>query len=115
MRTLHLPNLVVKALVGDSHNPYFKQQVFQEFVGDKVDFLFIDGDHSESGVTADFYDYKMLVREGGIIAFHDVIKSQPVPGNQVFNFWETIKTQYRYEEFIDDADQCGFGIGILYV
>jgi predicted O-methyltransferase YrrM len=106
---------VVKALVGDSHDPDFKQKVFQEFDGEKLDFLFIDGDHSEGGVRADFNDYKELVRVGGIIAFHDVIKNQPVPGNQVFNFWEPIKKQYRYEEFIDDKNQCGFGIGIVYV
>lgn len=106
---------MVKALVGDSHAPDFKQTVFQEFGGEKVDFLFIDGDHSEQGVRADFNDYKELVREGGIIAFHDVIKNQPVPGNQVFNFWEPVKQQYRHEEFIDDTSQCGFGIGIVYV
>jgi predicted O-methyltransferase YrrM len=105
----------VKALSGDSHSPDFKHQVYQEFAGAKVDFLFIDGDHSEQGVKADFHDYKGLVRKGGIIAFHDILKNQPVPGNQVYYFWEAIKTQYRHEAFIDDVNQCGFGIGILHV
>ena len=106
---------VVKALIGDSHDPAFKHQVEQEFAGEKVDFLFIDGDHSEQGVEADFNNFKNLVREGGIIAFHDVIQNQPLSANQVYYFWERIKTQYRHEEFIDSADQCGFGIGLLYV
>jgi hypothetical protein len=36
-----------------------------------VDFLFIDGDHSESGVRADLRAFAPLVHEGGIVAGHD--------------------------------------------
>jgi predicted O-methyltransferase YrrM len=39
----------------------------------KVDFLFIDADHSYEGVKKDFEMYSPLVRKGGIIAFHDII------------------------------------------
>jgi predicted O-methyltransferase YrrM len=41
--------------------------------GRKVDFLFIDADHSYEGVKKDFEMYSPLVRKGGIIAFHDII------------------------------------------
>lgn len=105
----------VRALTGNSHDPEFKQQVYNEFNGEKVDFLFIDGDHSEQGVKSDFYDYKDLVRSGGIIAFHDILQSQPVEGNQVYYFWNDIKNEYKHEEFVNDFRQCGFGIGLLYV
>lgn len=93
----------IKALTGNSHDPAFKQQVYNEFTAAKVDFLFIDGDHSEQGVKSDFYDYKDLVRPGGIGAFHAILKNQPVAGNQVYNFWESIKHQYKHEEFVDDS------------
>jgi len=105
----------VRALTGNSHDSGFREQVYETFGDEKIDFLFIDGDHSAEGVKSDFYDYKDLVRSGGIIAFHDILKNQPVEGNQVYYFWETIKMQYSYQEFIDDPKQCGFGIGILFV
>ncbi len=37
-----------------------------------ADFLFIDGDHSHAGVTTDFRNYRDLVRNGGLVAFHDI-------------------------------------------
>lgn len=37
----------------------------------KIDLLFIDGDHSYSGVTADFVMYSDLVNVGGYIVFDD--------------------------------------------
>ena len=39
----------------------------------KIDVLFIDGDHSYEGVKKDWEMYGPLVREGGIIAFHDAL------------------------------------------
>ena len=36
-----------------------------------IDFLFIDGDHSKSGVMADFNNYSSFVPVGGIIVFDD--------------------------------------------
>ena len=105
----------VVALEGDSHDDEFMKSVHREFENEKLDFLFIDGDHTEKGVEADFYNYKDMVRKGGIIAFHDILQNQPVEGNQVYYFWKKVKDKYKHEEFVDDADQCGFGIGILYM
>jgi len=36
-----------------------------------VDLLFIDGDHSYSGVKSDWDNYKFLLRSGSVVAFHD--------------------------------------------
>jgi predicted O-methyltransferase YrrM len=36
-----------------------------------VDFVFIDGDHSERGLLADWQAWSPLVEPGGIIALHD--------------------------------------------
>ena len=103
----------VQLLTGDSHAAAFKQRVAQALNGERVDFLFIDGDHTESGVAQDYNDYREFVRPGGIIAFHDIIENQPLPDNQVFHFWKQVKQGKSVEEFVDDPQQCGFGIGIV--
>jgi predicted O-methyltransferase YrrM len=36
-----------------------------------VDFVFIDGDHSEAGLLADWRAWSALVEPGGIVALHD--------------------------------------------
>lgn len=39
----------------------------------KIDFMFIDGEHSEEQVTAEINKYKPYIRKGGYIAFHDYL------------------------------------------
>jgi predicted O-methyltransferase YrrM len=36
-----------------------------------IDFLFIDGDHSEAGVNQDWEEWHRFVVPGGVVAFHD--------------------------------------------
>lgn len=106
-------NCQVTMLSGNSHEASFKARLAQELNGEKADFLFIDGDHTESGVEADYNDYKEFVRPGGLIAFHDIVEKQPLPTNQVNPFWKRIKVGADVQEFIADPNQCGFGIGLL--
>jgi len=103
----------VTLLTGNSHDAAFKQRVARALDGQKADFIFIDGDHTESGVAQDYNDYKEFVRPGGIIAFHDIVESQPLPDNLVYHFWRKVKPGQVAEEFINDPNQCGFGIGII--
>lgn len=105
----------VSLLSGNSHSPEFKARVARELNGTQVDFLFIDGDHTEPGVTADYLDYKEFVRPGGLIAFHDIVESQPLPINQVYHLWKRLKQVAHVEEFVNDPGQRGFGIGLLHV
>ena len=105
----------VTLLRGDSHTSAFKDRVARQLDGKKADFLFIDGDHTEEGVTADYTGYREFVRPGGIIAFHDIVESQPFPTNQVYNLWKRIRLEQQTEEFIQDPAQSGFGIGIVRV
>jgi predicted O-methyltransferase YrrM len=102
-------------LAGNSHEADFKRRVEKELDGGPVDFLFIDGDHTEKGVTADYDDYRALVRPGGVIAFHDIAERQALPTNQVQHFWRKLKARRATEEFIDDPNQTGYGIGIVRV
>ena len=103
----------VVAISGDTHQAETKEKVSMQLQGKKVDFLFIDGDHTLSGVEADYNDYRSLVRSGGVIAFHDIVDHQSLPANQVQHFWKRLKKEMPCEEFIDDPKQCGFGIGII--
>ena len=84
-----------------------------ELDGQQADFIFIDGDHTIDGVTADYNDYREFARPGGIIAFHDIGESQPLATNQVYHLWKKLKQTTVTEEFVNDSKQCGFGIGIL--
>lgn len=102
-------------LAGDSHDQRFLETVKNSLNGNQVDFLFIDGDHTEEGVKSDYNMYSPLVRSGGIIAFHDILEKQPIPGNQVFYFWEEVKKSTKTEEFVKDHTQTGYGIGIIHV
>jgi predicted O-methyltransferase YrrM len=51
----------------------------QDFVNkvDKINFLFIDGDHSIEGALYDFEHYSPKVVNGGLIAFHDYDARRP--------------------------------------
>lgn len=50
----------------------------KSFVEPTLDFVFIDGDHSESSVRLDWRSWQPVVKPGGVILFHDV--SSPHPG-----------------------------------
>jgi len=105
----------ITLMSGDSHDDQFVQRVAGELGGDKVDMLFIDGDHREAGVEQDYENYRQFVRPGGIIAFHDIVENQPLPENQVYYFWKRLRERENTQEFVDNPDQCGFGIGIVRV
>jgi len=83
----------------------------------RLDYLFIDGDHTYEGVKQDFEMYSPLVRAGGVIAFHDVAEASmyyKVDSN-VRKFWDEVKKRYAHEEIIEDQKQGWAGIGVLYL
>lgn len=97
----------------DSHQPQTLARIEAQLQGRKLDFLFIDGDHSYEGVKKDFLMYSPLVRTGGLIAFHDVGINTPV--HQVQTFWNEIKGDYVHKEFIDNSGSFRAGIGVLWI
>ena len=99
----------------DSHLRETFDTVVRVLGGKKIDFLFIDGDHTYDGVKADFEDYSPLVRQGGLIAFHDIKPNPNMPECQVHVFWQEIKQAFKHYEFIDQSRtvQYGMGIGVL--
>ena len=82
---------------------------------DGLDILFVDGDHSYEGVKRDFEMYGPLVRNGGIIGFHDIVLGPSKDVGGVPRFWKEIKQDSRSVELVKDYTQGGFGIGIIYV
>lgn len=106
------PQLDLRLLRADSHQPQSLEQVKSILAGRPLDFLFIDGDHSYAGVKSDFLMYGPLVGSGGIIAFHDI---RTLTGDhEVHRFWREIRGRYRTEEIIADPERPEYGIGVLY-
>jgi predicted O-methyltransferase YrrM len=98
-----------------SHDPRTLYEVKRILGRERVDFLFIDGDHTYEGVKRDFEMYSPLVREGGIVAFHDICPHPPETKCEVNRFWNEIKQRYKFAEIVEDWDQKWAGIGVLYV
>ena len=64
-------NNTFKYFQGNSQDINIVNQVKSEI--NKIDILFIDGDHSRNGVFSDFENYSDLVSVGGYIAFDDYL------------------------------------------
>ena len=117
----------IELVLADSRQEQTVERVRQLFNGRSVDFLFIDADHTYTGIRRDFQLYGPLVRRGGLIAFHDIVpdyfRRQHVctssNSGEVPQFWAEVKEmgQYRRDvvEFVEDPKQDGFGIGMLRV
>lgn len=88
-------------LRADSHAPETKQRVMDILEGERLDYLFVDADHTYSGVQQDFQMYSSLVRSGGIVAFHDIVTYNPNTQCEVARFWNEIKNSYQHREFIE--------------
>ena len=109
------PGQALQCLRGSSHDAGIRAEFTQTLGGNKLDFLFIDGDHSYAGVKQDFEFYSQHVRAGGLIAFHDIVRRERQPDIQVHRFWNEVKAQYRHEEFIEpSAERRKIGIGLIY-
>lgn len=97
----------------DSHLQTTKEHLLEFLQGQKIDFLFIDGDHRYEGVKQDFEMYSELVAIGGLIAFHDIVQHPLMPTCRVVDFWKEIKKGYKTQEFLDPIIQHWGGIGLL--
>lgn len=98
----------------NSHDQSTLENV-KNIIGDrKIDLLFIDGDHSYDGVKSDFDMYKSLMRNNGIIAFHDIVDHGNNSDRKVNIFWEELKLKYKHLEIVENWNQRWGGIGIIY-
>jgi predicted O-methyltransferase YrrM len=102
-------------LRGNSHLRETYEKAVEVLRDKPVDLLFIDGDHSYSGVKQDYDQYRTLVRQGGLIVFHDILQNRFDPDIQVAKLWDELKLSHDVTEIVDDYDQGLFGIGVLTV
>lgn len=89
----------------DSHSLRTKDRVVQILDGEKLDYMFIDADHTYAGVQRDFEMYSPLVRSGGIIAFHDIVTHKQGTECEVEQFWNEVKRHYEYREIIEEVKE----------
>lgn len=96
-----------KGILGNSHTPEVLNWAKQWA---PYDFVFIDGDHLDPGITQDWEDYGPL---GKIVGFHD-IKGQDC---DVPRLWRILKETYKTSEFNVDYKTPIYGymgIGLIY-
>lgn len=77
--------------------------------------IMLDGDHRSAGVTADWGNYGGL---GNVIAFHDIAWRRAPEWEgvriDVPEFWNSIKDQFRHQEFKFCPTGKNNGIGVLW-
>jgi len=105
----------VSIILGDSHQKETFNRLEKILNGNKIDFLFIDGDHTYEGVKCDYEMYRNLVKKKGVIAFHDIVSSKYHHDNNCFvdQLWNEIKLNHDYVEIIHNENQKKYGIGVL--
>ena len=98
-----------------SHDQSTVDKASAIFGGKKIDYLFIDGDHTYEGVKSDYIMFSPLVKDGGLIAFHDIKTVRPDCG--VREVWEEVikdMEKGNYWEYAEnDYGPLGAGIGVI--
>ena len=117
-KSFTLPHQKIHLVRKNSHNVSTLDVIKNILDDGKVDFLFIDGDHTYEGVKRDFEMYSPLVGRGGIIAFHDIVPGSPENVGAVPRFWNEICNKYEEHkmlEIVANWNQSGYGIGVVHV
>lgn len=114
LQSMKKPGQTIHVVHGNSHDPGTPNRVAGLLAGRSLDLLFIDGDHTYEGVSQDYHMYSPLVRVGGIIAFHDIVKT-PWPGCQVDRFWNELakNTSLQPQAIIGRVLSHFGGIGVV--
>lgn len=97
---------------GDSHDPATLAALQELLAGRPADVLFLDGDHTEEGVTQDLADYLPLVRPGGLAALHDICHHPGKPQVGVDRCWAEARRRHAVCEIVHQPTTWG-GIGVI--
>ena len=106
-------DLKSRFIFGLSHDTSSVEKVDKVLNGEKLDLLFIDGDHHYKSVLCDWLLYKNFVAKGGIIAFHDCIANDD--GYGVPKLLKKIKSFDGSIKLHNIIDSKNFGIAYYYV
>lgn len=99
-------------IIGDSHDPQTAITVKDQA---PFDFVFIDADHTYMGVACDFLAYGQMVRSGGVVALHDILRDYTDGMIDIWRYWPKIKDTYPTKELVSEPGQRSRGIGVVYV
>lgn len=102
----------INLIRANSHDKETYTKVSSYLKNKKVDFMFIDGDHTYEGVKEDFNTYKEFLADNALVMFHD-IAPHPNPIYGVDKFWKEIKQEFENKEFVKDWYEGGRGLGLL--
>lgn len=84
-----------KMIYSDSQKVETLELLKDALSGRMIDFLFIDGDHHYEAVKREFEMYHNLVREGGVIGFHDT-NGRGIAGVEVDRFVRELDKTHTY-------------------
>lgn len=102
------PQTEMKFIRGNSHLRETAEKLKEILNGRMIDFLYIDADHTYTGVKTDFELYSPLVARGGIIGFHDIRNMKS--NHQVKDFWAEVKLRFEYREILGPETKTGNGV-----
>jgi predicted O-methyltransferase YrrM len=112
----------LKIIVLDSHTEECNIAIRNTLNGRKIDFAFIDADHSYNSVKQDYELCLKYMNNNSIIAFHDIYSKYDDNENIGAKlFWDEIKGNYKHREIISGItsgkypDIWSGGIGVLYI
>ncbi len=108
-------NRLVTEIKGDCASKDVIDEFKKKLGSDKLDFLFIDADHSYAAVKRDYENFEKFVRPGGFIGFHDILDTElhRRANIQVCRFWNELKNNFKNWEFIEKEDLTWGGIGLI--
>jgi len=97
-------------ILGDSRASSTLHLVEHALDGEKLDLLFIDGDHRYEGVKGDLALYRRFVRPGGVVLFHDIVDTPFIreQGAEVYKLWPELRGDKR-EFRVAGGDFGGLG------
>ncbi len=62
---------LIEEVIADSHAPSTREKLLK--YTDKIDFAYVDGDHSYHGLRKDIFLTKELLKVGGLMVLHDTL------------------------------------------
>lgn len=95
----------------DSAEPETAAEVKRLLDGEEIETLFLDGNHSFTGVLSDFRNYRPLMKADAPLILHDIVQSPNTPHVEVHYLWRVLKTLAPHIEFVEN-DKAGWGIGL---
>lgn len=102
------PQTEMQFIRANSHLQETAEKLKAILKGRMIDFLYIDADHTYTGVKTDFELYSPLVSSGGIIGFHDIRNMKS--NHQVKDFWAEVKQWFEHREILGTETKTGNGV-----